>query len=257
LKKNSSSPHSNSINEKHKALFLYIDIAARLKAYGNLELSRNICSDIINLCLGSTIIEFYFRGMARLLLDQFDAAIDSLTSAIAIYESKTKSEITNLEFIDFQNAPILIHSQAYGSRALARLNKAATAERSTTVQLYNDALMDCGRAISIQPTNVDALNNKGLLYVTLKELKLAFLEFNTSLMIDPTCARTYKLRGLAYVKDTKVTHAMRDFMKALVLDPLDKETIELVDQHTVKPKNSHTNEHKSHCLPEQKDSLFF
>ena len=64
---------------------------------------------------------------------------------------------------------------------------------------------------------IDAFNNRGGIYLELKEYDKAIYDFNAVIKIDPDFAAAYGNRGIAYKELNQKKKAIQDFQKALSL----------------------------------------
>ncbi len=84
---------------------------------------------------------------------------------------------------------------------------------------YEEAIAAYDLAIALDPTYVDAYNNRGVAYHNLKQYERAILDYDETLRLDPKYAYAYNNRGVAYHNLKQYERAILDYDKALRLDP--------------------------------------
>jgi tetratricopeptide (TPR) repeat protein len=85
--------------------------------------------------------------------------------------------------------------------------------------LYQNALDDLNKAISMKPDYADAYSNRGIVYSNLNRNELALEDFNKAVQLKPDYADLYNNRGVAYAKLGHYQTAIDDFSKAIDLNP--------------------------------------
>jgi tetratricopeptide (TPR) repeat protein/S1-C subfamily serine protease len=81
------------------------------------------------------------------------------------------------------------------------------------------ALVDCNKAIQINPNDADFYNNRGLLYDEQKKWDLALADYNKAIHINPNLAQAYNNRGSLYDEQKKWDLALTDYNKAIQINP--------------------------------------
>ncbi|MBF0522331.1 MAG: tetratricopeptide repeat protein [Candidatus Omnitrophica bacterium] len=81
------------------------------------------------------------------------------------------------------------------------------------------AIMDFSSAISQNRLHLQAILNRGTLYVQKKQYKLALYDFTNAISLDPFYAPSYENRGDVYYRQGKTQEALNDFSKAIELMP--------------------------------------
>lgn len=81
----------------------------------------------------------------------------------------------------------------------------------------------CTRAITLNPNDAEAYNNRGVAYYIKGDFNCAIQDFNTAIRLKPDNADTYYNRGLAYGQKTDVDRAIQDFSQVIKLKPDDAE----------------------------------
>ena len=131
---------------------------------------------------------YYFRGLVHLNRQEFDQAVQDLTSVIK-YEPR--------------------YADAYFTRG----------------QLYasqNDlesALADFSQAIAQYPEYVDAIYARGALYHAHQEYRKAIADFDRILEITPGSVSAYRARGISYYASEEYEKALPDLLQYVKLNP--------------------------------------
>ena len=86
---------------------------------------------------------------------------------------------------------------------------------SANVGEYDKAIADYDRAISINPNDAVAYNNRGLAYTNIGEYDRAIADYNRAIAIDPNLAVAYHNRGDAYTKIGEHARAAADYNRAV------------------------------------------
>jgi len=84
---------------------------------------------------------------------------------------------------------------------------------------YDKAILDCTKAIEIDPRFGLAYCNRGAAYYEKGEYDQAILDYTKAIEIDPRYAKAYNNRGVAYGAKGKDDCAMLDYDKAIKIDP--------------------------------------
>ena len=115
-----------------------------------------------------------------------------------------------------------LHRSAYeafhkGVTSQDRADSAKTvAERQ---EGYNNAITHYTEAIDLNPENVGAYNNRGIVYCSIGDFEASIEDFNRAIDLSPEDARVYNNRGSAYFGKSDFEAAIVDFNKAIELDP--------------------------------------
>ena len=70
---------------------------------------------------------------------------------------------------------------------------------------YNQAIIDHGKAIEINPRYTKAYLSRAITYVKIDQLDRAISDFNKVIEQNPRYASAYKYRGLAFEKKANMT----------------------------------------------------
>lgn len=81
------------------------------------------------------------------------------------------------------------------------------------------ALSDCNYALSLDPTDVQALSNRGSLYLVAKDPKAALADFERAIALKPGVATLHFNRGVAHADLGHAEPAIADYSEALRLRP--------------------------------------
>jgi len=87
---------------------------------------------------------------------------------------------------------------------------------------YNRALEDFNKALNINPDSIDALNNRGCIWIIKGKPDKAVNDFNEILELDKKNDIAYYNRGCAWVEKENIKKALNDVQNALKLKPADK-----------------------------------
>jgi hypothetical protein len=79
------------------------------------------------------------------------------------------------------------------------------------------AIASLEQAIRLDPSNINALNERGDVYLTLREDLSAAASFNQAVQVDPNFAEGYYNLGLAYLRSGSRTEAITSFQTAAQL----------------------------------------
>lgn len=130
-------------------------------------------------------VDFLGRGISRIMLRNYDGAIEDLTRAIAGSD-------------DFATA-IFARSYAYSKRS------------ASDVPL---AMADLDTLLQLDPTLSYAWFNKGVIYYNNKDFVSAIEAYSKALQLSPELGRAYYNRGLAYMRQGNKQKAFADLSKA-------------------------------------------
>jgi tetratricopeptide (TPR) repeat protein len=83
---------------------------------------------------------------------------------------------------------------------------------------YQRALVDCNKAIELNPKNKAAFVNRGLAYHGLKEDKKAIADLDIAIELDSNCEKAYYNRGLYYYESEEYKKAIADFNEVIRLN---------------------------------------
>ncbi|MBL26101.1 MAG: hypothetical protein CMM50_00925 [Rhodospirillaceae bacterium] len=86
-------------------------------------------------------------------------------------------------------------------------------------QLYDKALADYDKAISLKPDYANAYNNRGSAYIDLQDFERAIADFDHAIAISPDYAEAHNNRCEAELRLGEVDRAFADCRKAIDLQP--------------------------------------
>jgi tetratricopeptide (TPR) repeat protein len=84
---------------------------------------------------------------------------------------------------------------------------------------YQNAIADLDRAISLNPNYGEAYYNRANAYLNLQKYQEAIADLNKVISFNPDYANGYNNRGVAYLNLQKYQEAIADFDKAIQLNP--------------------------------------
>lgn len=84
---------------------------------------------------------------------------------------------------------------------------------------YNKALRDFDKAIEVAPNNAAARNNRGFALLATGDTKGAIADFDKAISVDPQLAAAFHGRGVALFKQGQKEKALADLDKAVELSP--------------------------------------
>ncbi len=85
--------------------------------------------------------------------------------------------------------------------------------------MYQRALSDFNKSISLMPNNINGYYNRGLTYNKTGEYQLAIGDFNKVINLKNDYVDAYNNRGIIYMKSGQYQSAIEDFSKAISLQP--------------------------------------
>ena len=200
---------------------------------------------------------FLYRGVAqgrrsedKLALADYDQAlklapqyVDALVDRAAIHASagRQAEAIRDLDaaLAIQRNNPIALYNRGYAHFAQRDYDK-AIADYDAAIQLdpslgpaYNNrcltraiagrdlvkAMADCDTALKLMPTNLDAREVRGFIYLKLGDPAIAIAEYDAALAIDSNRPLALWGRGLARIREGQTKEGEADQAAARVLDP--------------------------------------
>lgn len=120
-----------------------------------------------------------------------------------------KEALANLNRIVGKESIGTYASQAYCLRGKAHAG----------LKMFKDALADYNMAIQLDPDNVEAIQNKGILLLDNEKLEEALTEFNNAIQKNMTYLDAYMNRGKALFKLNKHALALEDLNKVVKANP--------------------------------------
>lgn len=145
-----------------------------------------------------TFYTFYALGQAYYDEGVYKEAIILVETAVTSVE-KTQREISEL-------------SSAYFY--LGWLYHITNGDYAMVVDIFT-------QAITLDPQDAKAYNNRGIAYVEQGEIETAIEDFTQAIILDPQLASVYNNRGNAYTKLGEIETAIEDYSQAIILDPQD------------------------------------
>ena len=136
---------------------------------------------------------YFFRGLAKINLDDFPGAESDCTEAI-------------------ERNPFVVN--AYQVRGLARIQQDKLA----------DAVNDYLKALEMDPENVALWHNLALCRIRQKEYDAAKNDLDRLIAVSPRYTRAYLMRGEVDLKQKDTLMAEKDFNRAIEIDRYDPDT---------------------------------
>ena len=84
---------------------------------------------------------------------------------------------------------------------------------------FDDALIYADKILDIDPENVNALNNKGGIFIELELYENAVNNFDSALRLDVNNTGILNNKGIALIQQQKVVESFEAFYKSLTIDP--------------------------------------
>jgi tetratricopeptide (TPR) repeat protein len=84
---------------------------------------------------------------------------------------------------------------------------------------YDEAIVEYGKAIGIDPSYASAYINRGYAYIETEHYDLAITDYTKAIELDPEIRNAYNGRGTAYLYTKRYNSAALDFSKAIEIDP--------------------------------------
>ncbi len=129
----------------------------------------------------------------------------------------------SLNFLGFQKEAIKIFDEAINldpNFATAYNNRGNV---YLDIKEHQHALEDYDRAIALDPNYAMAYNNRGAVYHDLKKYQQALKEFNQAIAFAPNYVMAYYNRGNIYRDLKQYKQALEDYDQAIAFDPNDAE----------------------------------
>jgi tetratricopeptide (TPR) repeat protein len=165
---------------------------------------------------------YFFRGVAKHMLEDFHGAIIDYEKAIEIKpyypDAYTRLGMAYHELKDYDSA-IKNYNKAleldpdnegvYNNRGIAKISK----------KDIDGALEDYNKALEINPGSTNTLMNRSNAKIIKGDIKGAIQDLNKVIMIRPHFSGAYLNRGLARFEMNDYASAMRDFDQCIKLEP--------------------------------------
>lgn len=165
---------------------------------------------------------FFFRGVAKLSLEDFEGAVLDCAEAIKLspnyfyaymYRGIAYKELKRFEesIRDFEKAIELEpnNAYAYANRAIAR----------TEMERYEEAEKDYSKALIIDDKMMFAYLNRALLRDRMKDEHGAMLDCNSAISLNSFSDDAYGVRGYLWYKRKDYFKAVDDYNRALKIKP--------------------------------------
>jgi tetratricopeptide (TPR) repeat protein len=177
----------------------------------------------------SRLIALFVRGQIAMSAEDYPAATTLLEAAVQ--ELQRTTMLTGAAEIYVQRGWLYNQSPCQCIEAFAMYNQALDLDPLNVVALNNRgliyaiqnnsaaALADFTQAIARNPKEVTILNNRAELYIYQENYAAAMADFNQVLAIDPNNTNALYYRGIAYEMQGNDEAALADFNAVLALDP--------------------------------------
>ncbi|HEX4201482.1 MAG TPA: tetratricopeptide repeat protein, partial [Chthoniobacterales bacterium] len=86
-------------------------------------------------------------------------------------------------------------------------------------QRYHDAISAYTEALSFKPSDFDVYNDRGVVYLALREYNAAIVDFTEAIRLKPDFAEAFNDRGDAYGAQQQHDQAIADYTEAVRLKP--------------------------------------
>lgn len=165
---------------------------------------------------------YFYRGVAKLELDDFRGAKNDLDKAIEIKpfypDAIMYRGVTNYNLKDF-NAAMDDYSKAMelGGENADLLNNRGICK--SALRDFEGAIEDYTRSIKLKSKNFNAYLNRSIAYQTQKLWDKSIADCNQLIRIKPNSPLGYMSRGLVKIEKEDFAGALRDFDVAVSFDP--------------------------------------
>ncbi|MDO8733753.1 MAG: tetratricopeptide repeat protein [Elusimicrobiota bacterium] len=204
-------------SDKNKAN-VYINRGAAYSLIENYDNAVNDFTKAITLAEDSSA--YYNRAVVRAHQKRYNEAIKDLTATIKInpllenayllrselYRKTKKKELAEK---DFSTASGISKSATPYFEGLKAFNN----------EMYPEAIRHFTKSIDLNPINAEALNMRGLAYLSVGKSGDALTDFNKAIETDKKFVDAYNNRATIYAGKGKYNLAMADFNKIIELNP--------------------------------------
>lgn len=140
---------------------------------------------------------YYNRGLIHFRSMNYDGAFDDFSKAIEL-NSRYAKAYYNLGLI-------------YNARAIAAINTKDTSAYNLVLEIYRLEAQSYDQAINIDPRFIDAIYNRGLVYLKLREFDKAEKDFLKAIFLNPKSREARFNLGVTYEKMRKYGDAKKQF----------------------------------------------
>lgn len=185
------------------------------------ERAIGACNDAINENPLNAKI-YFWRGLARLVLQQDEEALRDFTEAARLDETLADAHLECAQIYRRQGKP---------DRALERLTEALNARPDYAVAYLararvhfeqgdsDAAVADCTAAVAINPGYAKAWHNRGLIHLEAGDVSAAIRDLTRAIKADPDYASAHFYRGEAHLASGLIGAARADWENAREIDP--------------------------------------
>lgn len=169
---------------------------------------------------------YFYRGCTYQEFSKDSLAIIDYTQAIQLNNNYAEA---------FYNRGIIYEKNTRYKEALADYDQAAKLKPRCIADVYNNrgnvylalrdtvkALNDYTTVLKMDTTNINAYTNRAGLYIKLNDMNKALVDCNKALKLDSLSVRLYRQRAEIYSAKKEYDEAIADYKVILKLDPHDK-----------------------------------
>lgn len=166
---------------------------------------------------------YYFRAIAKFLLDDYRGAEEDCSMAI-----KQNPFITNayrlrgdarLSLQDYDGA---VADYDHSLRIIPNNKSVLINMGIAYIQKkdFENAELNLDKLINLNPTYVEAVLTRGSMFLEKGDTIKGLADYQKAIEIDKYFPQTYSMRGLVYYQQQKYENALADFDESIKLDPL-------------------------------------
>ncbi len=238
----------NALADYNRALELqpqlFDALLSRAILYYNLEQPERAINDYnlaLRYCADSTTMRAFLlnnRGNAQMQRLDYAAAYNDFVAAFKIDNQVTQT-MSNLALALNalgRSEEALVFFQRLAATDSSAVNWAQLGYTYAKLNQYEKAIEQYDRALTLQPDEAFALNNRGLAKLNLKDYAGALADVNYCLSLYPNNAYAYRNRGMIYISMQRTADGCADFRQALQLNYSQKYDSEVTEffQHYCK-----------------------
>jgi tetratricopeptide (TPR) repeat protein len=205
--KDSVSLHSDSIRKYHNVPTAY---NGRGLAYWQQKAYKDALADFDQAIFLESLGSDYYsnRGNVKVSMGDYEGALHDFDKAIALNNRAADGKDSSREGRDPDTALRL--AAAYNNRG----------ELKKTLQDYDAALLDYGKAIEADPEYSIAYNGRAAVHVIREDFDGALKDYNKAIELDPyRGGSVYYRRAYIHMIKENFTAALKDYTKAIEFSP--------------------------------------
>ena len=162
------------------------------------------------------------RGIALILLREYDKAVADFTEAIRLFPKHT-SALSNRGYawvaLGEDDKAVADFTEAIRLNPEAVRARVGRGHARQMLKEYNSAIADLNEAIRLDPTFAPAYFRRGNAWLAKKDHDRAIADYSEALRLAPKQADAYACRGIAWNEKKEYDRAVADFDAALALNP--------------------------------------